>query len=120
MARYLIDTDIFVDHLRAAIRVPTQPEDSAYSAITRAELYAGTGTDEAVVDMLLSTFEEIPVDRSVAEEAGRIRRQGTVAMPDALIAGTALVTGRTLVTRNERHFKDVRGLKLRVPKPRRR
>lgn len=120
MARYLVDTDVFIDHLRAGLRVPTQPEDSAYSSITRAELYAGTGTDEAIVDMLLSPFEEIPVEQAIAEEGGRIRRGNpSVSLPDALVAATALTTGRILVTRNERHFRGMRGLRLRVPKQRR-
>ena len=116
MASYLIDTDIFIDHLRVGLRVPTQPEDSAYSSITRAELYAGAGTHEDVVDLLLSAFQEIPVEQTVAEEGGRIRRRTGIALPDALVAATAVLSSRTLVTRNERHFKRVRGLKLRVPK----
>lgn len=115
MPDYLVDTDIFIDHLRAGRRVPVSPDSSAYSSLTRAELYAGRRTDEAVVDLLLSAFTEIPLDRGVAEEAGRIRRHGH-PLADAVIAATALLAGRTLVTRNERHFSRVDGLRLRVPR----
>lgn len=117
MAEYLLDTDVFVDHLRIGAKVPTAPEDSAYSSITRAELFAGRNTDDEIVDLLLAPFAEIGVDRVIAEEAGRIRRAGMGSLPDALIAATAIVTGRTLVTRNERHFRSVPALGLRVPKP---
>lgn len=112
MARFLVDTDVFIDHLRAGRRVPVPPEEAAYSSITRAELYAGRGTDEAVVDRLLDAFEEIPVDRPVAEEAGRIRRATALTLPDAIIAATSLATARELLSRNVRHFGAVPGLRL--------
>jgi hypothetical protein len=118
MAKYVVDTDIFIDHLRVGVRVPTAPEDSAYSSITRAELYAGRNTDEDVVDVLLGPFEELVIDRVIAETGGRIRRRLQLSMPDALIAATAIETGRTLLTRNAKHFRAVEGLRLRVPKTR--
>lgn len=112
MASFLVDTDVFVDHLRSAQRIPVPPLDSAYSTITRAELYAGRGTDEGRVDLLLGVFEEVPVSREIAEEAGRIRRTVGIAMPDALIAATALTNRCVLVTRNARDFSRVPGLKM--------
>lgn len=110
--KFLVDTDIFVDHLRAGRPVPVPPHSAAYSTISRAELYAGRDTDEAVVDDLLSAFDELPLDRAVAEEAGRICRGTEIALPDAIIAATALLSGRTLVTRNRRHFQRVPRLRL--------
>lgn len=56
---------------------------------------------------------EYPVDRQVADEAGRIRKETGLRLPDALIAGTALVHGATLHTRNARDFKRVAGLRIR-------
>ncbi|MGH2759462.1 MAG: type II toxin-antitoxin system VapC family toxin, partial [Actinomycetota bacterium] len=70
MPRFLVDTDVLIDHLREGVRVPVPPADTAYSTITRAELYAGRDTDERVIDTLLDAFEEIPVDRRIAESAG--------------------------------------------------
>lgn len=52
------------------------------------------------------------LDREVAEQAGRIRRGIRIKLPDALIAATALVTRRELVTRNARDFRKVKGLRL--------
>jgi hypothetical protein len=84
--------------------------ESAYSAITRAELYAGQGADDRVIDTLLSAFEELPVDREVAEAAGRIRRAAQVSLPDAIIAASAISDRRQLVARDVRHF-TMRGLR---------
>lgn len=112
MPRLLLDTDVLVDHLRKGERLPAVVDDAAYSTITRAELYGGRNTDERVVDLLLSAFEEVPVDRRIAEETGRIRRRVGLALGDAVIAATALLTGRALLTRNLRHFESVSGLRL--------
>ena len=113
MADLLVDTDIFVDHLRGAHELRPAGHRLFYSVITRAELFAGTTASDLVV-RLLSAFRELPVDRGVAERAGRIRRESGLRLPDALVAGTALVHDLALVTRNRRHFDPVRGLRLRA------
>jgi len=113
VADLLVDTDIFVDPLRGAHELRPAGHRLFYSVITRAELFAGTTASDLVV-RLLSAFRELPVDRGVAERAGRIRRESGLRLPDALVAGTALVHDLALVTRNRRHFDPVRGLRLRA------
>ena len=56
-----------------------------YSVITRAELCAGKKASN-LASTLPAPFREIPVDRAVAERAGRIRRECGVRLPDALVA----------------------------------
>jgi predicted nucleic acid-binding protein len=111
----LVDTDVFVDHLRGARRLQQGRDPILYSVITRCELFAGREAEEETVRRLLEPFEEIPVDRVVAERAGRLRRVGGLRTPDALIAATALERELVLVTRNARDFQSARGLKLRQP-----
>lgn len=109
----LVDTDLFVDHLRGAHELKPAGHRLHYSVITRAELFAGnTATD--LVSVLLSPLREIPVGREIAERAGRIRRETGLRMPDALIAATAIEHRFGLVTRNRSDFEGVRGLRLRV------
>ena len=115
MPEYLVDTDVFVDHLRGAARLPAQARAGSYSVVTRCELFAGVRTDEAVVNQLLAPLRELVVDRVVAEEAGRLRRASPLRTPDALIAATAVVHGLVLLTRNLRDFEAVPGLRLRPP-----
>lgn len=112
VADILLDTDVFIDHLRGAKQLVTKKHRVHYSVVTRAELIAGnTATD--LVNTVLGPFREIPVERSVAERAGRIRREAGVRLPDALIAATAIEHKLGLVTRNRSDFEKIRGLRVR-------
>ena len=111
MANRLIDTDHLIDHFRGARRLQADAHDF-YSVVTRAELFAGGRADEREVRRVLGAFGELPVDRSVAELGGRVRRDSGLALPDALIAATAIKHGLALLTRNTRHFARVANLDL--------
>lgn len=115
MANVLVDTDVLVDHLRGHRAFTPGRDVVHYSVVTRAELFAGRGTDESRVTTLLEPFRELPIDRVIAERAGRIRRTKAILMPDALVASTALEHGLTLITRNLGDFDGVKGLRLRAP-----
>lgn len=109
----MFDTDVFVDHIRGTRQLPDI--DAAYSLVTRCELFAGREQEEEAVRVLLTPLREIPIDRAIAERAGRLRRGSSLLTPDALIAATALEHGLELVTRNRRDFESVPGLRLRDP-----
>lgn len=112
MADLLVDTDVFIDHLRGAVALVPGRHRLHYSVVTRAELFAGN-TATKLSGQLLAPFRELAVDRAVAERGGRIAREFGVRLPDALIAATALEHGLGLVTRNRKHFDPIRGLRLR-------
>jgi predicted nucleic acid-binding protein len=62
VADVLVDTDVFIDHLRGARALAARRNRLHYSVITRAELFAAnTATD--LTATLLAPFREIPVDR---------------------------------------------------------
>jgi hypothetical protein len=112
VADLLIDTDVFVDHIRRAREI-SAATIASYSVITRTELLAGHARDEVAVQALLAPHREIPVERAIAERAGRLRRTAALSMPDAIIAATALEHSLELVTRNRRDYERVPGLRLR-------
>jgi predicted nucleic acid-binding protein len=110
----LIDTDVFIDHFRGAHALRSPPHGRvAYSVVTRCELFSGRRVDEDRVREVLDSIHEIPVDRHVAEQAGRLRRELGIRTPDAIIAASALTQGLTLLTSNVRDFEAVPGLKIR-------
>lgn len=114
VADVLVDTDVFIDHLRGVAELKPGRNRLHYSVVTRAELIAGnTATD--LVSQLLAPFRELTVDRPVAERAGRVVREFQLRMPDSLIAATALENRLTLMTRNRKDFDKVRGLRVRTP-----
>jgi predicted nucleic acid-binding protein len=112
--RLLIDTDVLVDYLREvaqAVRyLESLKDDLLTSSIVVAELYAGVrdGGERAALGSLLSLFEVIPIEASLAERGGLLRRDFSprhgVGLADALIAATVEQTGSELVTLNAKHF----------------
>ncbi len=116
MSRVLLDTDVLIDHLRGHRRLSLLAPDQAISVVTRCELFAGRGVDEPALRRTLSVLEEIPVDRAIAESAGRVRHTAGIPVPDALIAATALERDMMVLTRNRRHFELVSGLALGAPR----
>ncbi|HXW35486.1 MAG TPA: type II toxin-antitoxin system VapC family toxin [Acidimicrobiales bacterium] len=113
MADLLVDTDVCVNHLIGARRLPRSGR-LAYSVITRAELLADPAADDPTIIRFLAAMDELPVDRRVADRAGRLRRETrSLKMPDALIAATALVHSLTLATNNVRDFRRIKELRVR-------
>lgn len=113
-AEVLVDTDVLIDHLRGKRRLRGQGERLGVSVVSRCELFAGRD-EPAVLRRLLRAMVELPIDSTIAELAGVIRRETGIATPDALIAATALLHRIPLMTRNRRHFEPVSGLQLRAP-----
>lgn len=120
--RYLLDTDILVEYIRARAQAVQFVDDLEgellISAVTVAELYAGArdDTEQQKLDDLFSAFSFIPIDKAIAKQGGRYRYQygkshGTGLM-DALIAATAETEGATFVTFNRRHFPMIANLQV--------
>jgi tRNA(fMet)-specific endonuclease VapC len=127
MAHYLLDTGVVVRHLRGyrpavqALRGLGRMGRLAVASITRVELHAGMFEDERfVTQKLLSRFVCLDLDRETADLAGDLMRESRgrndlLAVPDAIIAATAIRHQLRLVTFNIGDFTGITGLAIIDP-----
>ena len=112
----LIDTDILIDASRGLIQAGVLLNDMlrgpgvSTSAISAMELIAGCRDSASLsrIKQLLGQFTIVPLTPAVSERAQTLMEtyilSHGLALPDALIAATALESGIALYTRNVRHF----------------
>ena len=122
MPSLTIDSNILIYHLQGEATVRDLLErwfregnHLFISVITRLELLAAPilrNGEEKVILELLNHFLLIPVDAQIADLAARIRRTYGLKLGDSIIAATAVLLNATLVTRNLRDFKKVKGLPI--------
>ncbi len=124
-ARGLIDTSVVIDLER--IDPNALPGELALSAVTMAELAAGTHATADPAERARrqdrlqraeATFDPLPVDAAVARAYGRVyaavaaagrKVRGRRAF-DLLIAATAIAAGLPLYTRNPEDLSDLSGM----------
>ncbi|MBI4671418.1 MAG: type II toxin-antitoxin system VapC family toxin [Chloroflexi bacterium] len=119
MTEYLFDSTVLIDHLRG--RPVVAPYLNAvfdgttkawFSVVTEAELWAGIRSpdERTKYEALFALMKRINVTKDIARHAGsyfgKYRHQG-LFLPDALIAASALISKKTLLTRNSKHFRWV-------------
>jgi tRNA(fMet)-specific endonuclease VapC len=125
---FALDTNTLIYFFKGAGRVKdhllaTPPREIAIPAVVVYELEVGVarsaqpGRRRAQLEDFLALTAILPLDRAAAKRAAEIETalsgEGSRIEPlDALIAGTALAHGATLVTHNIGEFARVSGLKL--------
>ena len=121
---YLVDTDILVDYLREnqdAVAYLQSLDEWSYSVVTAMELFAGAknNRDVRILEKLLNRFDETPLSREIGNRGRDIMKRYVKSDGldplDAMIAATAIVEGLILSTRNKKHFRAIRGLKIESP-----
>lgn len=123
----LIDTDVLID------AAPGYREGSAFlgeqhqafriqiSVVSAMELAVGSrnSTELSETKRFLEPVRIIPVDTEVSNLAYKLIETFTLshglAIPDALIAATAIRNGLTLLTKNTRHFQMIPDLQIIRP-----
>ena len=125
---YLFDTDTIIYAIKGEPQVTRRLEETAgqpkaVSVITYGELFFGAmksaapQANLAKVRRVGELFPVIEVSRAVMETFGSLKaelqkRGKAVADFDLVIAATALVHSYSLVTNNQRHFRNIPGLRL--------
>ncbi len=124
MTKYLVDTDVLIDNTREVPGVADYLDslgEWSYSVVTAMELFTGAKGKKEIRDLekFLADYREISLSREIGSKARRILKQyaksdGMGAI-DAMLAATAINEGMTLSTKNEKHFRNVKGLEIEVP-----
>jgi tRNA(fMet)-specific endonuclease VapC len=127
---YQLDSGWVIDFLAGDVAAqaridPLFPSGAALSVVTLMEVYEGVELsdtrrqDERQVRTVLRAVTVLPLNRTVARRAARVRadlrqrgRSVRRRALDILIAATALTYDLTLVTRNHQDYRDIPGLKL--------
>jgi tRNA(fMet)-specific endonuclease VapC len=121
----VIDTSIFIEHLRAKDKLATtlyQIADNSevfISSISLYELYMGATTKDKENDIRIITedLSILPFTDSVAIKAAQIYHQlklnnQIIEFRDIFIAATCIVNELPIATLNKKHFTRIKGLKI--------
>ncbi len=120
----LIDTNIMIGRFRCEPRAMAALERNAGNTLVLcdtvvAEVLSGVRNKkeyDASYREMLQNFHVLPFTMEVSQYFRAIiqdqGREHGVHFADHLIAATALAHGSSLLTLNQKHFKDIKGLKL--------
>ena len=101
----------FMDKLQAE----AQPCISAISEIELLCWKTATEKDLEVLNNFINDAVVIELEKAIKLKTADIRKKHKIRLPDAIIAGTAIVYGLILITRNEKDFKNITGLNMLNP-----
>jgi len=109
----MLDTDVCIEFLRGRIEAVEFVDQLGFpniSIVTVAELYGGVreGKERKSLDVFIANSEIIDLNKEIAIKGGLYRRDygrsHGVGLADSLIAATAEIESKRLVTFNKKHF----------------
>ena len=117
----LLDSNIIIyaalpEH--EALRRLISEKEPAVSAVSYVEVLGYHRLTEAERHHFETFFADariLPLSQPVLDWAVRLRQARKMSLGDALVAGTALANGLTLVTRNTDDFAGIEGLLVHNP-----
>jgi toxin FitB len=117
----LVDSNILIyaaqpahAHLRRFI-ADHAPAVSAVSYVEVLGYHQLNDQEQQYLEEFFRLARLLPLSQAVLDQAVALRQQRRMSLGDALVAGTALVHGLTLVTRNVDDFQWIQGLSLLNP-----
>ena len=92
-----------------------QPVVSAVSYVEVLGYHRLTPEDRDDLRRFFDTATVLPLDQQILDQAVALRQQRRMSLGDSLVAATAVVHSRTLVTRNVDDFRWIPGLNVIDP-----
>ena len=122
--KFLIDSNVAIDYLSKSLHAKgaefvgkVLDDESVISFVTRIEIlgYNTSKTEEKFLQEFVKLSTVIGINEDVILETIELRKSTRLKTPDAIIAATAIVNNLTLLSRNERDFKNISKLKIVNP-----
>lgn len=116
--KWLVDTNIIVDHLAGRLAQPLPEGDLYYSVISELECLSRQDLDDAgtrTVRDFLSTMSVAELTEAVRMTTIAIRRTRSIKLPDAIILATAHALDATLPTNDEQLLRVEGVVAARMP-----
>ena len=124
----ILDTDVLVELERGSADalhwLNSLPQPPQICILTAMEIKFGSRSFAHLrtIEALLAPFSVvIPTDKDwsrAVNEYPRLWLSGGLGLVDAIIASTVMGLDEELITFNEKHFRNIAGLKVRKPYPR--
>jgi predicted nucleic acid-binding protein len=121
MLNRLLDSVVLIDHLNNISKATNyilslEPEDTAISVITRAEILVGVKKESrSKVLSLLDRYTTFSIDINIADIASELRREYGWKLPDAFQAALAIHYNLMLCTRNTKDFDPRKHSFVEIP-----
>jgi predicted nucleic acid-binding protein len=121
MLNRLLDSVVLIDHLNNISKATNyilslEPEDTAISVITRAEILVGVKKESrSKVLSLLDRYTTFSIDINIADIASELRREYSWKLPDAFQAALAKHYNLMLCTRNTKDFDPRKHAFVEIP-----
>lgn len=123
---YLVDTNLciyFLDgvlpiHSLTFMRTVLNEDNYSLSVITKIELLGWQFPDISKAEystLFVNNSIIVPLNNEVVEQTIALRKSHKIKLPDAIIAATAIVFDLTLISRNDKDFKQISSLKYINP-----
>ncbi len=120
---YLIDANVLIDFVNGALSdkafekvMSIFNQDFTISVIVKIEVLGfGDEPSKQALSRMLSKANVLPLDELIVDKTIELKSKKKMKLGDSIIAATALIEDRTLVTRNIRDFNGVDGLKVDNP-----
>lgn len=120
--KYLIDTNVIIDlfgnKLPESGKIFLFSIDINHSAVTKIEVLGWLNATEHQLKPLNAFMKMatiLPINETVINQTIKIRQTKKIGLGDAIIAATALAHNFTIITNNEKDFKNIDGLKVINP-----
>jgi predicted nucleic acid-binding protein len=124
MEQYLIDTNVVSDFFSASLPISGMllmdkaiDDIPNISIISQIELLCWK-TDKKTTQNMIDFISDcliLDITPEVIINCVNLRKSKKIKTPDAIIAATALAFGYTIITNNEKDFKNIKGLKIANP-----